>query len=77
MNLEGLIQRFWIEDGNQKNDGKGPVMSGAKANIVEHGKNSKNTKKDKQKLGPKGGVMLQLWQEWPQVIWLQGSKKED
>ncbi|XP_031096865.1 uncharacterized protein LOC116001107 [Ipomoea triloba] len=56
MNLEDLIQRLRIEEGNRKTDGKGPAFGGAKANVVEHGQHSKKAKKDKSKLGPKGGI---------------------
>ncbi|XP_031106181.1 uncharacterized protein LOC116010816 [Ipomoea triloba] len=56
MNLEDLIQRLRIEERNMKTDEKGPVFGGAKANVLEHGQNSKTAKKHKQKLGPKGGI---------------------
>lgn len=46
MNLDDLIQRLRIEEGNRKTNGKGSVFGGAKANVVEHGQHSKKAKKD-------------------------------
>ncbi|CAH9133608.1 unnamed protein product, partial [Cuscuta epithymum] len=56
MNLEQLILRLRIEEDNRKNDGKLPIVHGAKANVVEHAKGSKTKNNGKSKLGPKGGV---------------------
>lgn len=56
MNLEQLILRLRIEEDNWKSDGKILVTSGTKANVVKHGKSSKNAKKEKKKLGPKRGI---------------------
>ncbi|XP_019153618.1 PREDICTED: uncharacterized protein LOC109150166 [Ipomoea nil] len=50
MNLEDLVQRLKIEEGNMKKDGKSLVIGGAKANVVERDKNTKKAKKDKRKL---------------------------
>lgn len=47
MNLEQLILQLKIEKDNRKSDGKIPIPGGAKENVVEHDKSSKNTKKDK------------------------------
>lgn len=74
-----MILRIIIEKGNRKSDGKIPISCGVKDNVVEHGKNSKNSKKGKQKLGPKGGVSkkkFQLCQDVPQVSWLQKTGEE-
>ncbi|CAH9097253.1 unnamed protein product [Cuscuta europaea] len=56
MNLEQLILRLRIEEDNRKNDEKLPIVTSAKANVVEHAKGSKNKNNGKSKLGPKGGV---------------------
>lgn len=56
MKLEQFILWLRIDEGNRKNNGKGLVASGVEANVVKHNKSSKNAKKDKQKLGPKGDV---------------------
>ncbi|CAH9070715.1 unnamed protein product [Cuscuta europaea] len=56
MNLEQLIPRLRIGEDNRKNDGKLPIVNGAKANVVEHAKGSKTKNNGKSKLGPKGGI---------------------
>ncbi|XP_052206984.1 uncharacterized protein LOC127811292 [Diospyros lotus] len=55
MNLEELIVRLRIEEDNRGSEKKGFNLATTKANVVEHGQGSKY-KKNKLKLGPKGGV---------------------
>ena len=57
MNLEELIVRLQIEEGNKSLKKKGFNLTVAKENVVKHGQSSKNKKtKVKPKLRPKWGV---------------------
>ena len=61
MNLEDLIVRLRIEEDNRRSEKKGFNLVAAKANVVEHGQSCKY-KKNKPKLGPKGGVSKNKFQ---------------
>ncbi|CAH9093617.1 unnamed protein product [Cuscuta epithymum] len=56
MNLEQLILCLRIEEDNRKNDGKLPIINGAKATWWSMQRTPKNKINGKSKLGPKGGV---------------------
>ena len=63
MNLEELIVRLRIEKDNRDSEKRGFNPAADKANVVEHGKSSKNKKtKAKPKLGPKGDISKNKFQ---------------
>ncbi|XP_074573500.1 uncharacterized protein LOC141829924 [Curcuma longa] len=56
MNIEELIVRLRIEEDNRSSDKRSFSQATVKANVIEHGQNSKWKNSKSSKMGPRGGV---------------------